>query len=178
MSLPRPPLSTLPAAAPPSRLPNPPGIRSLRLPAGLTPEGTLVAGALPGLPPSSPPRISPIPPPGLPAATVPPGGRVSCWDCRRAGNGRHALSANHGTQHAATHRYMGSAAVDRLCTPQGGAASACTPIGSAPNGNRPNRCVIGAKQSRRLPMRRLMSAQGRVSRGSPVQTAMRSKLRA
>src|ERR1700730_12375207 len=92
-------------------------------------------------------------------------GGVSCWDCRRAGNGRHALSANHGTQHAATHRYMGRAAVDRLCTPQGGAASACTPIGSAPNGNRPNRWVIGAKQSRRLPMRRLMSAQGRVSRG-------------
>jgi hypothetical protein len=37
-------LSTLPAAAPPSRPPYPPGIRSLTLPPGLAPAGTLLHG--------------------------------------------------------------------------------------------------------------------------------------
>jgi hypothetical protein len=37
-------LSTLPAAAPPSRPPYPPRIRSLRLPPGLAPAGTLLHG--------------------------------------------------------------------------------------------------------------------------------------
>jgi hypothetical protein len=39
-------------------------------------------------------------------------GGVSCGDCRRAENGRYALPANHGTQYASTHGYMGSAAID------------------------------------------------------------------
>ena len=69
-------------------------------------------------------------------------GGVSCGDCRRAGNGRYALSANHGAQYASTHGYMGSAAIDRLCTPQGGAASTYTPIGRALGQYSQNRCVI------------------------------------
>ena len=32
-------------------------------------------------------------------------------------NGRYTLSVNHSTQYASTHGYMGSAAIDRLCTP-------------------------------------------------------------
>src|SRR5580704_2581422 len=69
-------------------------------------------------------------------------GGVSCGDCRRAGNGRYALSANHGAQYASTHGYMGRAAIDRLCTPQGGAASAYTSVGRAPGRYSQNGCVI------------------------------------
>jgi hypothetical protein len=68
-------------------------------------------------------------------------GGVPCGNCRRAGNGRYALSANHGTQYASTHGYMGSAAIDRLCTPESGAASTYTPIGRAPGRYSQNRCV-------------------------------------
>src|SRR5262249_26080023 len=75
---PRPPLSTLPAAAPPSTLPNPPGKRSLRLPPGLAPVAAPL-GMLPGLPPSNPPRISPRSPPEPPALIVPPGGSRPGW---------------------------------------------------------------------------------------------------
>ena len=71
-----------------------------------------------------------------------PHGGVSCGDCRRTGNGRYALSAKHGTQYTSTHGYMGSAAIDRLCTPQGGAASTYTPIGRAPGRYSQNGCVI------------------------------------
>src|SRR5262249_56332238 len=57
---PRPPLSTLPAAAPPNRDPNPPGI-------GLLPTGF----ALLGPPPNKPPKMSARPPLGVFAWTVP-----------------------------------------------------------------------------------------------------------
>jgi hypothetical protein len=69
-------------------------------------------------------------------------GGVSCGDRRRAGNGRYALSANHGAQYASTHGRMGRATIDRLCTPQRGAASTYTPIGRASGRHRQNGCVI------------------------------------
>src|SRR5262249_43601643 len=84
---PRPPLSTLPAAAPPSTLPNPPGKRSLRLPPGLAPV-VAPPGMLPGLPPSNPPRISPRSPPEPPAPRGPAGGKRACRPPPPGGAGR------------------------------------------------------------------------------------------
>src|SRR5580693_6455169 len=69
-------------------------------------------------------------------------GGVWCGDCRRARNGRYALSADHGAQYASTHGSMGRAAIDRLCTPQEGTAGTYTPIGRAPGRYSQNRCVI------------------------------------
>src|SRR5262249_31437300 len=83
MMFPRPPLSTLPAAAPPSTLPNPPGKRSLRLPPGLAPVA-VPPGMLPDLPPNNPPRISAAPPPHL-RAPIPPRGRAGPLGARGLG---------------------------------------------------------------------------------------------
>jgi DNA-binding transcriptional LysR family regulator len=61
-------------------------------------------------------------------AVLPHGG-VWCGDRRRTGNGRSALSANHGARHATAHRFMGYAANNCLCTPLGRPAGTCSPIG-------------------------------------------------
>ena len=97
-------------------------------------------------------------------------GGVWCGDCRRARNGRYALSADHGTQYASTHGYMGRAAIDRLCTPQEGAAGTYTPIGRAPGRYSQNRCVICEAASNTS--RKKHSARSR----SHVSTSLRGAL--
>ena len=97
-------------------------------------------------------------------------GGVWCGDCRRAGNRRYALSANHGAQYASTHGSMGRAAIDRLCTPQEGAAGTYTPIGRAPGRHSQNRRVICEAASNTS--RKKHSARSR----SHVSTSLRGAL--
>jgi hypothetical protein len=97
-------------------------------------------------------------------------GGVWCGDCRRARNGRYALSADHGTQYASTHGSMGRAAIDRLCTPQEGAAGTYTPIGRAPGRYSQNRRVICEAASNTS--RKKRSARSR----SYVSTSLRGAL--
>jgi hypothetical protein len=83
---------------------------------------------------------------------------------------------NHGTQYTSTYGYMGSVAIDRLCTPQGSAAGTYAPIGRAASRYSQNRCVIceAASVSHRIFLfstsRSVMMASSRAAASSVVRS--------